>query len=188
MLFVGGRFLELETRVFRVFRTFSLALGLLGGVIAAQAPEFAQQYAQRLGGAADELRRHVAVLESDAQASGTTRDGAVDRLRTNPDQLVSRRGDAARDDIARLARLSAQQQALAAATSPLGRVVAMLRDPDLPVARAAYQDFSPAVPTNADGMAAALIGFFAAWGGWRVVSDLGLRAVRRRPRETVTTA
>ena len=62
--------------MFRVFRTFGLALGLLGGVVAAQAPEFAQQYAQRLGGAADELRRQVAVLESDAQATGTTREGA----------------------------------------------------------------------------------------------------------------
>jgi hypothetical protein len=174
--------------VLRVFRTFGLALGLLGGVVAAQAPEFAQQYAQRLGGAADELRRQVAVLESDAQASGTTRDDAVDRLRNNPDQLVAKRGDAARADIARLARLSAQQQALAATTSPLGRVVAMLRDPDLPVAEAAYRDFSPAVPTTADGLAAALIGFFAAWGGWRVVSDLGGRAMRRRPRGTVTAA
>ena len=174
--------------MFRVFRTLGLALGLLGGVVAAQAPEFAQQYAQRLGGATDELRRQVAVLESDAQASGTTRDDAVDRLRTNPDQLVARRGDAARADIARLARLSAQQQALSAVTSPLGRVVAMLRDPDLPVAEAAYDAFSPAVPTNADGLAAGLIGFFAAWGGWRVVSDLGRRAVRRRPRRIVTAA
>ncbi len=105
--------------MFRVFRTFGLALGLLGGVVAAQAPEFAQQYAQRLGGAADELRRQVAVLELDAQATGTTREGAVDRLRASPDQLVARRGEAAKADIARLARLSAQQQALAAATSPL---------------------------------------------------------------------
>lgn len=174
--------------MFRVIRTFGLALGLLGGVVAAQAPEFAQQYAQRLGGAADELRRQVAVLESDAQASGTTRDGAVDRLRSNPDQLVARRGEAARDDIARLARLSAQQQALATASSPLGRVVAMLRDPDLPVVRAAYHDFSPAVPTTADGLAAGLIGFFAAWGGWRVVSDVGRRFVRRRPRTAATVA
>ncbi|MDP4002250.1 DUF2937 family protein [Methylobacterium sp. NEAU K] len=174
--------------MFRVIRTLGLALGLLGGVVAAQAPEFAQQYGQRLGGAVDELRRQVAVLESDAQASGTTRDGAVDRLRTNPDQLVARRGDAAQADIARLARLSAQQQALASGTSPLGRVVAMLRDPDVPVAEAAYHDFSPAVPTTADGLAAALIGFLAAWGGWRVMSDVGLRMVRRRPRQTATVA
>lgn len=174
--------------MFRVFRTLGLALGLLGGVIAAQAPEFAQQYAQRLGGAVDELRRQVAVLESDAQASGTTRDGAVDRLRTNPDQLVARRGDAAQADISRLARLSAQEQALASATSPLGKVVAMLRDPDMPVAQAAYQDFSPAVPTNADGLAAGLIGFLTAWGGWRVLSDVGLRFARKRPRTATRTA
>jgi hypothetical protein len=174
--------------VFRVIRTIGLALGLLGGVAAAQAPEFAQQYTQRLGGAVDELRRQVAVLESDARASGTTRDGAVDRLRGNADQLVARRGEAARDDIARLARLSAQQQALVSATSPLGRVVAMLRDPDLPVAEAAYRDFSPAVPTSADGLAAGLIGFLAAWGSWRVLSDVGRRVVRRRPRESATAA
>ena len=174
--------------MFRVFRTLGIALGLLGGAVAAQAPEFAQQYAQRLGGAADELRRQVAVLESDAQATGETRDGAVDRLRSNPDQLVARRGAAAQADIARLARLSAQQQALATATSPLGRVVAMLRDPDVPVAEAAYRAFSPAIPTTADGLAAGLIGFFAAWGGWRVVSDLGRRALRRRPRSPVTAA
>lgn len=174
--------------MFRVFRTLGLALGLLGGVIAAQAPEFAQQYAQRLGGAVDELRRQVAVLESDAQASGTTRDGAVDRLRTNPDQLVARRGDAAQADISRLARLSAQEQALASATSPLGKVVATLRDPDVPVAQAAYQDFSPAVPTNADGLAAGLIGFLTAWGGWRVLSDVGLRFARKRPRTATRTA
>ncbi len=117
-----------------------------------------------------------------------TREGAVDRLRTNPDQLVARRGDAAQADIARLARLSAQQQALTSATSPLGKVVAMLRDPDVPVAQAAYRDFSPAVPTNADGLAAGLIGFLTAWGGARVLSDLGLRLVRRRPRTTTRTA
>ena len=172
--------------MFRVFRTLGVALGLLGGAVAAQAPEFAQQYAQRLGGAADELRRQVAVLESDAQATGETRDGAIDRLRSNPDQLVARRGAAAQADIARLARLSAQQQALASATSPLGRVVAMLRDPDVPVAEAAYQEFRPAIPTTADGLAAGLIGFFAAWGGWRVISDLGRRALRRRPQPTAT--
>jgi hypothetical protein len=132
------------------------------------------------------LRRQVAVLESDAQASGTTREGAVDRLRSNPDQLVARRGEAARADIARLAKLSAQQQAMASATSPLGRVVAMMRDPDLPVAEAAYREFSPAVPTSADGLAAGLIGFFATWGGWRVATDVGRRAVRRRPRTPAT--
>ena len=174
--------------MFRVIRTLGLALGLLGGAIAAQAPEFAQQYAQRLGGAVDELRRQIAVLESDAKATGNTRDGAVDRLRTNPDGLVARRGEAARSDIERLDRLGAQQQALASATSPLGRAVAVLRDPDMPVVEATYRDYRPAVPATADGLTAGLLGFLAAWGGWRVVSDVGRRVARRRPREPATVA
>lgn len=174
--------------MFRVFRTLGLALGLLGGGLAAQGPEFAQQYAQRLGGALDELKREVATLESDAKATGHTRDGAVDKLRTNPDTLVARRGEAARTDIERMARLSAQQQALASATSPLGRLAAVIRDPDVPLARATYQDYDPALPTTTDGLVAGLLGFLAAWGGWRVLSDLGRRVVRRRPRTEATIA
>lgn len=172
--------------VFRVIRTLGLALGLLGGGLAAQGPEFAQQYAQRLGGAVDELRREVATFEADAKATGNTRDSAVDRLRTNPDALVSRRGEAARYDIDRLARLGAQQQALAGAISPLERLVAMMRDPDMGIARAAYQDYRPAIPTTADGILAGLLGFFLAWGGWRVASDVGRRMTRRKPRMEAT--
>ena len=36
-------------------RRLALAIGLVFAIIAAQAPEFAQQYRQRLGGALDEL-------------------------------------------------------------------------------------------------------------------------------------
>lgn len=174
--------------MFGILRTLGLALGLLGGAIAAQAPEFAQQYAQRLGGAVDELRRQIATLESDARANGTTRDGAVERLRSNPDGLVARRGEAAQADIARLTRLSEQQQALTEAVSPLGRTVAVIRNPDLDIAEATMRDYQPAVPTTADGLTAGLVGFFAAWGGWRVLSDLGRRTARRRQKAPPTVA
>lgn len=168
--------------MFRVVRVLGLALGLLGGVIAAQGPEFAQQYAQRLGGALDELRRQVESLDADAAATGHTRDGAVDRLRGNADALVSRRGEAARYDIERLNKLTAQQQALASASGPLSRLGVMIRDPDLPLARATYVDYQPAVPTTTDGLIAGFLGFLAAWGGWRVLSDLGRRLMRMRRR------
>lgn len=169
--------------MFRVLRRLGLALGLLGGVIAAQGPEFAQQYMQRLGGTLDELRRVVGVLETDAAATGTTREGAVDRLRSNADTLVARRGEAARVDIERLKTLTEQQRALAGASGPLGRLATLIRNPDLPLARATYQDYAPAVPTTADGLIAGFVGFLATWGGWRVLSDLGhrLRPRRREP-------
>lgn len=176
--------------MFRIVRIVGLALALLGGVAAAQGPEFAQQYAQRLGGALDELRRQIATLDADAKATGNTRDGAVDRLRTSPDALVSRRGEAVRGDIERLDRLEGRRRAMADSGSPLGRFVAMVRDPDLAVARAAYRDYAPAVPTTADGFAAGLIGFFGTWWAWRLVSDTGRRLSRLRaaPRTPETTA
>ena len=167
--------------MFRVIRTFGLALGLIGAVIAAQGPEFAQQYAQRLGGAIDELRRQIETLDSDAKATGNTRESAIETLRRNADALVARRGDAVRYDIERFKSLDAQKQAVDAAGSPMGRLVAVARDPDMSVARATLKDYQPAVPTSTDGILAGLVGFFLGWGGWRVMTDFG-RSMGRRMR------
>ena len=170
--------------MFRVIRTFGLALGLIGAMIAAQAPEFAQQYAQRLGGAIGELQRQIAVLDDDAKATGNTRESAIENLRKNADALVARRGEAVRGDVERFKSLDAQKQAIDAAGSPLGRMVAVMRNPDVSVARAAYKDYQPAVPTSTDGFLAGLVGFFAAWGAWRVIADFG-RSMGRRMRRPV---
>ncbi|GLS44511.1 DUF2937 family protein [Methylobacterium brachythecii] len=169
--------------MFRVIRTFGLALGLIGAAIAAQAPEFAQQYAQRLGGAIEELRRQIATLDADAQATGNTRDSAIENLRKNADALVARRGEAVRGDVERFKALDAQKQEIDSASSPLGKTVAVVRNPDMAVARAAYRDYQPAVPTTTDGLVAGLVGFLAAWGGWRIIADLG-RGMGRRARRS----
>ncbi|CAO4166747.1 DUF2937 domain-containing protein [Methylorubrum populi] len=173
--------------MFRVVRTLGLAFGLLAAIVAAQAPEFAQQYTQRLGGALDELRRAIAALDADAQASGRNRDEALELLRTNPDAFIARRGESARADIERLKHLEDQKRALDSAASPLGRLAVIARDPDLGIARAAYRDYQPAVPTTTDGLVAGLLGFLAAWGGWRVTSDFGRHMVRRSRRRRPET-
>ncbi|GEP12107.1 DUF2937 family protein [Methylobacterium gnaphalii] len=173
--------------MFRVIRTFGLALGLIGAAIAAQAPEFSQQYAQRLGGAIEELRRQIATLDADAQATGNTRESAIENLRKNADALVARRGEAVRGDVERFKALDAQKQAIDSAASPLGRTVAVARNPDMAVARATYRDYQPAVPTTTDGLVAGLLGFLAAWGGWRIVADLGRSMSRRACRPTPAT-
>ena len=169
--------------MFRVIRVFGLAIGLLGGLIAAQGPEFAQQYSQRLGGALDELRRQIETLDSDAKATGNSRESAIERLRRNADALVARRGEAVRGDVDRFKSLDDQKQAIDAITSPLGRMFAVARHPDVPLARATYVDYTPAVPTTSDGLIAGLAGFLAAWGGWRVVADLARSLGRRMRRE-----
>lgn len=166
--------------MFRVLRTLGLALGLFGGAVGAQGPEFAQQYSQRLGGTVDELKRVVSTFEKDAAETGHTREGAVDRLRQNQDALVARRGAAAREDIERLRSLTDQQRALQEAGGPLGRLAVVLRNPDAALAQATYRDYQPAVPTTTDGLIAGFLGFLATWAGWRVLSDLVRRLTPRR--------
>jgi hypothetical protein len=146
----------------RIARTMAAAVGLLGGVAASQGPEFAQQYRQRLGGAIDELRRVVQRFDTDASANGHSREGAVDRLRTNPDNLVSRQGDAMRANIERLERLERHRQAFIEA-GPFQRLVVTARDGDIDLMRAAYQDFEPALPATQEGVVAAGVGFLAGW-------------------------
>ena len=173
--------------MFRVIRTLGLALGLLGGFVAAQGPEFAQQYAQRLGGALDELRRQIETLDSDAKATGMDRDRAIEHLRQNADALVARRGEAVRGDVERFKSLDDQKKAIDATSSPLGKLFAVSRHPDMPIAQATYRDYIPAVPTTTDGVIAGIAGFFAAWALWRVITDLGRsagRRMRRQPAET----
>ena len=140
----------------------ALAFGILGGVVASQGPEFAQQYRQRLGGAIDELQRVVGRFDADARSTGHTRDGAIDQLRQNPDRLTSLQGDAMRANVERLDRLRHQQQAFRDAGA-FSRLWLLAREGDLDLARAAYHDFEPAVPTTNEGFVAAVLGFILGW-------------------------
>jgi Protein of unknown function (DUF2937) len=52
-----------------LLRRLALAVGVVCGLIATQAPEFAQQYRQRLAGAVDELSRVVKTFDAEARLS-----------------------------------------------------------------------------------------------------------------------
>ena len=51
-------------------RPIALAVALVLGFLLSQAPEFAQQYRQRLGGAVDELARIITQFDEDSARSG----------------------------------------------------------------------------------------------------------------------
>jgi hypothetical protein len=141
----------------------AVAMGLVGGVVASQGPEFAQQYRQRLGGAIDELQRVIQRFDTDAGANGQSRTGAIDRLRGSRDNLVSRQGDAMRANVERLERLQRHRQDFADA-GPFDRLLIMLRDADFDVAEATYRDFEPAVPATQEGVVATGGGLVIGWG------------------------
>ena len=141
-------------------RTLLLATAGLSAVAFSQAPEFAQQYRQRLGGAVDELRRVVADFDRDAAAVGMDRDRAIASLRSDDTPLVQLRGASTAASVERYERLRAQQAAFEA-SGPLGRVEAVMRAPDRELVDATWASYEPAVPTTTAGAVTAAIGFVA---------------------------
>jgi len=164
----------------RIARIIAFGLGLCGGVVASQGPEFAQQYRQRLGGAIDELRQVITRFDGDAQSAGETRESAIARLRSNPDDFVTRQGAAMQANVERLGRLEAHRETMMQA-GPFSRVALMVRDGDQDVMEAVYRDFEPAVPVTEEGVLSTAIGFIAVWGGLLLLIGF-IRSLWRRPR------
>ena len=158
-----------------LLRRFALAVGLLCGLVGAQAPEFAQQYRQRLAGSVDELTRVVATFDAEAHAKSLTPDAAIARLKQNADPLAQERGRDMADDKVRLNHL---HDALLAFTGaqPVKRLLAVAETFDAQTARRAWGDFAPAVPTTAEGF---VVAFACALLGW-LATHLSLWPARRR--------
>lgn len=148
-------------------RVLALAIGLFAGLAASQAPEFAQQYRQRIGGAIDELRRVVATFDDNARAEGVTREQMIGRFKANADPTVQRDGDDKDRIVDRLGRLERQRDAVANA-GPFARLAVLARGFDGQLARATYLDFEPAWPATSEGLVIGGAGFLLGWLGLRV--------------------
>jgi hypothetical protein len=143
-------------------RRLALAIAVLAGVIGSQAPEFAQQYRQRLGGALDELNKIVAEFNAEVQRENLSEPEALKRLEDNSDPLARERGADMANAIDRDRRLNEQIEAINSA-GPLMRlyVVATRFDPE--IARSALDNYEPAEPLS---LAALTAGGLAALWGW----------------------
>ena len=157
-------------------RVLTLIVALTAGVTASQAPEFAQQYRQRLGGAIDELNRIIENFDADSAASGESRAGALAVLAANDAQLVRDQGLRMAETIVRQNRLVEQQKALTEG-APFERLAALVRGYDATLVKGTFDSFEPAVPTTPEGGVFAAVGFGVIYGFIRM---LGLPFRRRR--------
>ena len=169
-----------------IVRRIALFIALLFGLSMTQVPEFVEQYRQRLGGAIDELAAVVARFDSDSAQHGLTQGGGIDRLHANDDKFVRERGDEMQDDVARLANLRAAQAAFRE-EGPVARLATFVTHYDGRIARGAYSDFEPAVPTSPEALGLGLVGFLFGGGVVHLTSQqVRRRRPRRVPAETVT--
>jgi preprotein translocase subunit YajC len=83
------------------------------GLPASQLTEFTQQYAQRIGGAVDQLRIVINEFDADAARSDLDRPSALLNMRENPEQFIRDQGVRMSERITRLERLEYQQRVFA---------------------------------------------------------------------------
>ncbi|MDF9831952.1 hypothetical protein M2103_000156 [Ereboglobus sp. PH5-5] len=132
-------------------------LCVVGAVLFSQAPEFMQQYLQRLGGHLDEARRMLAQYEGIAMQANLSLDDFIARTGSNADTVVARHAEVMRGVVDRVQDLSAAQAAIQDA-SMFTRPFAFLRHIDWEVASNTWAIFKPAVPTTGEGLAYAVAG------------------------------
>ncbi|WP_105385580.1 DUF2937 family protein [Neorhizobium alkalisoli] len=143
-------------------RMFTMAMALLGGIFLSQAPEFAQQYRQRIGGALDELKILISEFDAQANHSGLDRQTALNIYSASPETFLRRQGEAMRRTFARYEMLEEQRQELLLA-APLRRPLVVIRHPDSTTFANAWRDFVPAVPVDFAGLIWAGGGLFCGW-------------------------
>jgi hypothetical protein len=163
-------------------RRLALAIAVLAGLIGSQAPEFAQQYRQRLGGALEELNRIVSEFDSEVQRQNLSRAEALKRLEDNTDPLARERGDDMDKAIERAAHLNEQIQAMNSA-GPLMRLYVVATSFDPKIAQSTLDNYEPAEPLSLGALTAG--GLAALWGwaatrliAWPFNRRSRLRAVR----------
>jgi hypothetical protein len=164
-------------------------LCVIGAVLFSQAPEFMQQYLQRLGGHLAEARQHLAQYEELARPAGRTVQELAAQYAANPDPAVAGMGRLAGETEVRVQVLSTAEAAIREA-SALERPFVFLQHMDLGIARATGEVFKPAVPTTVEGLLYALTGvvvLLVLYHG--LIRPLGARTGRLfRPKPVAKTA
>jgi len=142
-----------------MFRFTSLLIaGCLGAAIASQAPEFMQQYKQRLGGAIDELATVVRHFDDDASAAGMDRASAIERYTRSADSFFVSRGTSMQTTINRWHDMSDHWRAIAG-SNPFSRLPVFLSGADKELIARTWNNYKPAIPTTIEGLLYSLAGF-----------------------------
>lgn len=143
-------------------RSLSFVGGVALALVFSQFPEYAQQYAQRLGGAVDELRVITEDFDRAAAEAGLTRETALGRYELVSDDFVAGRGRSMRQIFNRYAVLSATLAEIRGA-DPWTRFALLPKYLDTEIGGRTLDSYKPAVPVTFEGLAYALGGFFAGY-------------------------
>jgi hypothetical protein len=139
-------------------RIFSVA----GALLFIQAPEYLQQYLQRLGGHVDELGIQIAKLTQIAGSTGKTLEAYIQKFVTSGDLDYAYQGQLLQNLIDKHEKLAKSLYEIQHASS-LERGVKFLFYIDPEIARATLNNFVPGVTLSLEGLIYGLVGLIFGW-------------------------
>jgi hypothetical protein len=126
-------------------------LCVAGAMLFLQAPEFMQQYLQRLGGHLAEAQRRLGEYQAVARDTSQTLDHLIATSKANTDAAIARLGGVMEGAVHRVADLSAAEVAIREA-SPFTRPFVFLRHADPAIVHDTWTIYQPALPTTVEGL------------------------------------
>ena len=140
-----------------------VTFGLLCGAMTSQAPEFMQQYTQRLGGWLDKYNEGIAELTERAENLGQTRDEYIAALKANSEAEARQEGEYWAQQVLYQTTLADGYQGIVEAPPWMRPWLVYENSRQQPaLAEAVWKIFKPAVPATAEGAVYGGIGFLAA--------------------------
>lgn len=136
---------------------------ILGAFILIQFPQFFSQYLQRLGGHLDEARQTVDLYTSTANSLEMTINEFIDTHLQAANPVFVSSGEKISQIANRFYSLENSFLALDGA-SPFTRLWIFVKEVDWEIARQAWRNFTPGIPTNLEGLLYALLGLLLGWG------------------------
>lgn len=125
-------------------------MGLICGAVMAQAPEFIQQYTQRLGGWRDAYALQLSDLDKRAKKFGLSREDYITALQFSNDPKAVNEGNHLALLPGYYDRLNQAHKQLTTA-GPVNRIFVFYDHYNGALAQSVWSDYKPAVPTNTEG-------------------------------------
>ena len=141
-------------------RIFIIVFGIACGAVTTQAPEFMQQYTQRLGGWLDSYTKLVADLDARATQYDMSREDYIAALRTSPDpKVVAEANNIAQWPVFQKQLEDAHTAITEAPSWKKGLV--FVQNMQRPLLEATYGIYKPGIPATGEGAAYGGAGFGA---------------------------
>lgn len=141
---------------------FRTSVALAFAALLSQEPEFARQYAQRLGGAVDEIERGLRTATDEARKLGLSLEASIDRRLASTEPLTLADGRRLAHDRERAGTLRAQYGAIVDGTM-IDRLRILVLEPDWEILTATAAIYVPAVPISTEGGITSAIGLAVGW-------------------------